>query len=62
MSSEKDVKIKCKDCGEEFVFTEKDQKFYEEKGFEPPKRCRNCRNARKDKNLYYSQDNKYKKF
>ena len=40
------MKIKCQDCGKEFVFTEKDQKFYEEKGFVPPKRCKACRNAR----------------
>lgn len=58
MLSEKDVKIKCQDCGEDFIFTERDQKFYEEKGFEPPKRCKNCRNARKDRrnNSYYSQE------
>ena len=41
-----DVKIKCQDCGKEFIFTERDQKFYEEKGYVPPKRCKFCRNAR----------------
>ena len=46
-----DVKIKCQDCGEEFIFSERDQKFYEEKGFQPPKRCKNCRNIKKDKFL-----------
>ena len=25
------IKIKCQDCGEEFNFTERDQKFYEKK-------------------------------
>lgn len=45
------IKIKCQDCGEEFNFSEKDQKFYEEKGFKPPKRCKFCRNARKEKHL-----------
>ena len=40
------MKIKCQDCGEEFTFTENEQKFYEEKGFVPPKRCKACRNAR----------------
>lgn len=44
---EKDVKIKCQDCGEEFIFTVNDQRFYEEKGFIPPKRCRYCRQQRK---------------
>ena len=41
-----DIKIKCQDCGNEFVFTARDQKFYEEKGYIPPKRCKSCRNAR----------------
>lgn len=45
------IKLKCQDCGEEFVFSERDQKFYEEKGFLPPKRCRFCRNARKERHL-----------
>jgi len=41
-----DIKIKCQDCKKEFIFTVNDQKFYEEKGFTPPKRCKSCRNAR----------------
>ena len=45
------IKIKCQDCGEEFNFTERDQIFYQEKGFKPPKRCKFCRNARKEKHL-----------
>lgn len=44
-----DKKLKCKDCGEEFVFTEAEQKFYEEKGFTEPKRCKACRQERKRK-------------
>lgn len=42
-----DKEIICQDCGKTFIFTENDQRFYEEKGFLPPKRCRECRNARK---------------
>lgn len=42
------IKIKCQDCGEEFTFTVNDQKFYEEKGFLPPKRCKSCRKKRKE--------------
>lgn len=38
----------CKDCGREFVFTESEQAFYKEKGFEnEPQRCPDCRRARK---------------
>lgn len=43
-----DKTLVCQDCGEEFVFTAGEQEFYAEKGFtNEPKRCRNCRNARK---------------
>jgi CxxC-x17-CxxC domain-containing protein len=38
----------CKDCGNSFEFTVRDQMFYAEKGFEnEPQRCRDCRTARK---------------
>jgi hypothetical protein len=42
-----DIKIKCQDCGTEFIFSIAEQKFYEEKGFNLPKRCRLCRQKRK---------------
>ncbi|ADL52572.1 zinc-ribbon domain-containing protein [Clostridium cellulovorans] len=43
-----DKTIVCKDCGKEFVFTEGEQAFYKEKGFEnEPQRCPDCRRARK---------------
>ena len=42
----KDIEIKCQDCGKIFTFSANEQKFYEEKGFIPPKRCKSCRNAR----------------
>ena len=42
----KDIKIKCCDCGNEFIFSINEQKFYEEQGFVPPKRCKACRNAK----------------
>ena len=45
-----DQTIECKDCGKNFVFTEKDQKFYEEQKFAPPKRCRDCRALKKARN------------
>lgn len=47
-----DVKINCIDCGKPFNFSERDQKYYEEKGFKPPKRCKFCRSAKKEKYLY----------
>ncbi|EQB88679.1 DNA-directed RNA polymerase subunit RPC12/RpoP [Clostridium punense] len=43
-----DRNITCKDCGKEFVFTEGEQAFYKEKGFEnDPVRCPECRKSRK---------------
>jgi len=43
-----DKNLTCKDCGKEFVFTEGEQEFYKEKGFEnEPQRCPDCRRERK---------------
>lgn len=43
-----DKTLKCKDCGSSFIFTENEQAFYREKGFEnEPQRCPSCRAAKK---------------
>ena len=43
-----DKTLNCKDCGVDFIFTEGEQAFYKEKGFEnEPQRCPECRRARK---------------
>jgi len=43
-----DKTITCKDCNSTFVFTESEQAFYKEKGFDnEPQRCPDCRAARK---------------
>lgn len=42
-----DQKLVCQDCGKEFVFSASDQEFFEKKGFQPPKRCPECRKAKK---------------
>lgn len=45
-----DQTIKCADCGNEFVFSVGEQAFYKEKGLlNVPKRCKDCRNKRKEK-------------
>ncbi len=46
----KDKTVKCIDCGKDFEFTAKEQKFYKEKNFQEPKRCPACRKARKRNN------------
>lgn len=43
-----DKTIICKDCGASFVFSEQEQAFFKEKGYEnEPQRCPDCRAARK---------------
>ena len=43
-----DKNLVCKDCHKEFVFTEGEQAFYKEKGFDnEPQRCPSCRKAKK---------------
>jgi CxxC-x17-CxxC domain-containing protein len=45
---ESDKVLKCRDCGEEFVFTAGEQTFYKERGFQhEPTRCRRCRDEKK---------------
>lgn len=44
-----DKTLVCKDCSNQFTFTEGEQQFYKEKGFEnEPMRCPECRRARKN--------------
>jgi CxxC-x17-CxxC domain-containing protein len=42
-----DQNLTCVECGAQFVFTERDQEFYQSKGFSTPGRCPDCRAARK---------------
>jgi len=42
-----DRELTCSDCGEAFVFTARDQEFFQSKGFQEPKRCPACRRSRK---------------
>ena len=48
MATVEDQRIKCVDCGEEFLFTVGEQTFYREKGLtHAPTRCKRCRELRK---------------
>ncbi len=42
-----DRELRCADCGGNFNWSAEDQAFFQEKGFEPPKRCKPCRQAKK---------------
>lgn len=45
----KDRPLVCADCNEQFTFTAAEQEFFYEKGFAEPKRCKVCRDARKQR-------------
>jgi CxxC-x17-CxxC domain-containing protein len=42
-----DKTLHCSDCGNPFLFSAEEQSFFENKGFQEPKRCRLCREARR---------------
>lgn len=45
-----DITLVCKDCGKEFVWTVGEQEYFKAHGLEnQPKRCADCRKARKAK-------------
>ena len=53
-----DKTLVCKDCGAEFVFTEGEQAFYQEKGFtNEPSRCPACRKANKERINNFKKNN-----
>lgn len=42
-----DKVLSCQDCGQQFVFTAREQEFYAERQFSEPRRCTSCRASRK---------------
>jgi CxxC-x17-CxxC domain-containing protein len=42
------LQLTCGDCGQEFTFTTEEQAFFRERGYSTPKRCKACRQARKN--------------
>ena len=43
-----DISLTCSDCGQDFTFTAADQAFFQERGYSTPKRCKTCRQAKKN--------------
>ena len=39
--------LTCVECNSEFVFSADDQEFHAERGYQEPKRCPSCREARR---------------
>lgn len=44
-----DKTIRCADCGAMFAFTELAQAQFAERGWQPPKRCRPCQRAARER-------------
>ena len=42
-----DKVLTCADCGQEFVFSAREQEFYATRQFSEPRRCSSCRASRK---------------
>ncbi len=42
-----DIKINCVGCKKEFVFSVKEQQFFDKNEFQKPKRCLSCREKRR---------------
>jgi len=42
-----DIDITCAECGNAFPFTEREQDYYQERNLSQPKRCKQCRDARR---------------
>ena len=42
-----DRTLTCVECGSEFTFSADDQEFHAGKGYQEPKRCPTCRQARR---------------
>ena len=43
-----DLLLTCSDCGQEFTFSSDDQAFFRDRGYSTPKRCKACRQAKKN--------------
>lgn len=41
------IHITCINCGEKFEFSDAEQRFFQSKGLESPKRCKDCRKSKK---------------
>jgi CxxC-x17-CxxC domain-containing protein len=50
MENNRDEHIVCSDCGASFLFSAGEAAVFEERGLAAPKRCKDCRRARKDRN------------
>lgn len=43
-----DQELICSDCGQSFTFSAEDQAYFNERGYSAPKRCKPCRQIKKN--------------
>ena len=43
-----DKTLTCSDCGKSFSFTQEEQEYFNQRGYSDPKRCKECRQAKKE--------------
>jgi hypothetical protein len=51
VTEHQDKQLECVDCKQPFTFSAKDQAFFEEKQFVDPKRCKPCRDIKKQSRM-----------
>ncbi len=54
-----DRNLTCAECNSEFVFNADDQQFHAERGYQEPKRCPSCRQAKRAGGGGYGGDGGY---
>ena len=42
-----DIQLSCRECHADFIFSVQEQRFYQEKQYQPPVRCKDCTAAKK---------------
>lgn len=57
-----DIILVCQDCSEKFMLTVEEQKFFTQKGWSFPKRCKQCRLARKNIHAYLNKNSSRQTF
>ncbi len=58
MSAVADRQITCRVCQKDFLFSAEEQAFYQEKGFQEPRKCKACRDEAKQ-HRYDSQEQRH---
>ena len=47
MNRYQDKELTCADCGGKFFWGAREQELYADRGYLPPKRCNNCKQAQR---------------